>query len=288
MSERKEGRRRLSPVRLALLSLTVEVPFTSAGHQRLGWEGIWSEVGETDSTVPGRTESVLPEFVAARASQTQPVLAGLAWGPALAATSAAAATADASTAALGAGAGVELTPARRRAAQPSPAEQPSVELTQAWRRAQDTLAPLVASVGDRLFHAAVPACLSAGLVVLGLHFAPLYVFWYPILCGVFVFGVAVWGWEVGLRGEDAAVELLMGRKLERWAQRVEAAGRVLLGAAVGLLLASSGRAEGGSAFVVSAFGLIVLATVAWRRGLPPFLRLWLLVGMGTLLGRWLG
>ena len=96
------------------------------------------------------------------------------------------------------------------------------------------------------------------------------------------------GWAYANKNRDAAVELLMGRKLERWAQRVEAAGRVLLGTAVGLLLASSGRAEGGSAFVVSAFGLIVLATVAWRRGLPPFLRLWLLVGMGTLLGRWLG
>ncbi|MEZ4651806.1 MAG: hypothetical protein R3E97_24015 [Candidatus Eisenbacteria bacterium] len=267
MSPRGAGAGRLSPWRFAALSMTVEVPFTSAGHQRLGWDGIWTEVGEIPSAVPGRKETVLPEFVSTRPSQTQPVLAGLAWGPALAAT------VDEARAVQGSAAGKGL---------------PSAQLSAVWRRAQDTLAPLVASVGDRLFHAAVPACLSAGLVVLGLHFAPLYVFWYPILCAALVFAVAVWGWRVGLRGEEAAVRLLTGRTLERWAQGLESVGRVLLGAAVGLLLASSGREEGGQAFVVSAFGLAVLATVAWRRGLPPFLRLWLLVGLGTLLGRWLG
>jgi hypothetical protein len=146
----------------------------------------------------------------------------------------------------------------------------------------------VASVGDRIFHFAVPLCLSAGLVVLGLHFSPWSVFWYPILCALFILAASVWSWEIGIRGEEAVADLLATRKLERYAQALEAAGRLLLGGVFGWLLASVRSEEGGGTLLGSAVLFAIAGMVAWRRGLSPRARLGLLLVPGALASRWFG
>lgn len=280
----------LSPWRLALASQTVEIAFTSAGHQRLGWHWVWtriagwrdpaesapgtefggSEVGAVPGSVAGAapggavarsTPGGLPASIRSTAVQTHPVLAGLAWGPVLSRS---------------------LTdPASDR-------PTPTPDSAAMWSRAVLVLSPVVASIGDRVFHFAVPLCLGAGLVVLGLHFSPWSVFWYPILWALFVLATAVWSWTVGIRGEESVADLLASRKLERYAQVLEAAGRFLLGEAFGWILATVGKEEGGHAFLTSLTLLVALTMVAWKRGLSPRVRLGLLLLFGGVFSWWIG
>lgn len=252
----------------------MEIAFTSGGHQRLGWEWVlaralrgrgvaataegpgplsgstWPPSGGTPSGVPsapGYNRSLIP----AECVQTQPVLAGLAFGPALADC---------------------LRPA------PTP---------RIWSRAVATLAPLIASFGDRIFHHALPLAQSAGLTVLGLHFNPSAVFWYPIFGAGLVLGAATASWRIGLRGEGAVLDLLSDGWLERVARRAERGGRLLLGLAAGWLLASAASTVGGGAALGSVALLALAAAVAWVRGLSPRARLAGLLLLGAAAGRWL-
>ena len=255
-----------------LTGASAKASSTSIRASGLGrWEWVWARATRGEGTGPGSAPAspgpsdsawALPsgENLGAGSVQTHPVLAGLAWGPALASDA--------------------------RAPGSAPPEDAASDA--AWSRAITVLAPVVASIGDRIFHFAVPLCLGAGLVVLGLHFPPWSVFWYPIVWALFILATAVWGWKVGLRGEAAVADLLASRRLERYAQALEAAGRFLLGEVFGWLLASVKTEDGGGALVGSCALLAALTAVAWRWGLSPRVRLGLLLLLGAAVTRWIG
>ncbi len=166
---------------------------------------------------------------------------------------------------------------------PAQAVSPEASVAETVERARTSIGPLLAASGDRVFWGGVRPVLSLVGILSALLWIGEPAVWYWLGYNSIQLYWRRRSWTIGRRGEEAILEELRGRILERWAVWVGRLGRFLLGLTLGVVITRLWAGQGivWSGLLLAIFGLGFLLARSGR--VPPLAVGWIGVALSGLL-----
>jgi hypothetical protein len=149
------------------------------------------------------------------------------------------------------------------------------------RRMRMAFAPVVGALGDRLRFGALQPSAAGGFLSAALIWPPAVVLWYLVGLGM----KALWtarSWRIGLAGQNAVLQWLDARVLDRWIGTLQRLARVFLGLSIGFV--GMETAQNGALQPIVFVSMLGIGLLLGRRGGSPFLLAWIAVAAALLLG----